>query len=58
MARARAERLREAASLEGPRNAGAGYGMGFRGMSDETLKELRKVLSQVAPRLVVAGKGV
>jgi integrase len=26
-----------------PRNAGAGYGMGFRGMPDETLKELRRV---------------
>ncbi|MFC7737003.1 hypothetical protein ACFQX4_14365 [Roseomonas sp. GCM10028921] len=26
-----------------PRNAAAGYGVGFRGMPDETWKELRKV---------------
>ena len=32
-----------------PRNAGAGYGKGFRGMPDEVLKDLRKVPSPVAP---------
>ncbi|MBC4015783.1 DUF6538 domain-containing protein [Siccirubricoccus deserti] len=33
-----------------PRNAGAGYGKGYRGMPDEVLKELRKVPSPLAVR--------
>jgi len=33
-----------------PRNTGAGYGRGFRGMPDETLKELRKVPSPLHQR--------
>jgi integrase len=32
-----------------PRNAGAGYGKGFRGMPDEVAKELERVPSPVAP---------
>jgi len=32
-----------------PRNAGAGYGRGYRGMPDETAKELCKVVSPVPP---------
>lgn len=34
-----------------PRNAGAGYGRGYRGMPDEVLKELRKVPSPLSPAL-------
>lgn len=37
-----------------PRNAGAGYGKGFRGMPDEVLKDLAKVPSPVPPRSVAA----
>jgi integrase len=32
-----------------PRNAGAGYGKGFRGMPDEVLKDLERVPSPVPP---------
>ncbi len=32
-----------------PRNAGAGYGIGFRGMPDEVLKELERIPSPVPP---------
>ncbi len=32
-----------------PRNAGAGYGKGFRGMPDEVLKDLERVPSPVQP---------
>lgn len=39
-----------------PRNAGAGYGVGFRGMPDETLKELRKIPSPLA--MASAGTGI
>ncbi|MBN8872179.1 MAG: hypothetical protein J0H67_05030 [Rhodospirillales bacterium] len=34
---------------DNPRNAGAGYGRGFRGMPDELLKELRRVPSPLPP---------
>ena len=33
-----------------PRNAGAGYGNGFRGMPDEVLKDLAKVPSPMTPQ--------
>jgi hypothetical protein len=42
-ARAPAEVQDAITGRHNPRNAGAGYGKGYRGMSDETLKELRKV---------------
>jgi integrase len=32
-----------------PRNAGSGYGRGFRNMPDETLKELQKIPSPLSP---------
>lgn len=38
-----------------PRNAGAGYGIGFRGMPDEVLKELERIPSPVPP--LGAGRG-
>jgi len=34
-----------------PRNAGAGYGKGFRGMPDEVLKDLQRIPSPVAPQV-------
>ncbi|MBR0653230.1 hypothetical protein GXW78_26495 [Roseomonas terrae] len=34
-----------------PRNAGAGYGKGFRGMPDEVLKDLERVPSPVPPEV-------
>jgi hypothetical protein len=37
-----------------PRNAGAGYGKGFRGMPDEVLKDLERIPSPVAPLSVLA----
>jgi integrase len=42
-ARAPAEVQDAITGRHNPRNAGAGYGKGYRGMPDETLKELRKV---------------
>ncbi|MBP0465866.1 hypothetical protein J5Y09_18210 [Roseomonas sp. PWR1] len=33
-----------------PRNAGAGYGLGFRGMPDEVLKDLRRIPSPLEQR--------
>jgi integrase len=32
-----------------PRNAGAGYGKGYRGMPEETLEDLRKIKSPIPP---------
>lgn len=37
-----------------PRNAGAGYGKGFRGMPDEVLKDLERIPSPVAPQGILA----
>jgi hypothetical protein len=47
--RAPAEVVDAITGRHNPRNAGAGYGRGFRGMPAEVLKELERIPSPVSP---------